>query len=47
MGITIIDAGHFNTENIIFLNIMKSILAKFVDIEVIQSETSEDVYKFF
>lgn len=47
MGITIIDPGHFKTEWIIFLEVMKNIENKFRDIEFIHSKVSSDPYEFF
>lgn len=45
-GISIIDAGHFNTEFITFLKVMKKIEDKFKDIEFIHSKVNKDPYKF-
>ena len=47
MGITIIDPGHFKTEWIIFLEVMKNIEDKFSSIEFIHSKVSSDPYEFF
>lgn len=47
MGYSIIDAGHFNTEWIVFLEVMKKIEDKFKDIEFIHSISSVDPYTFF
>lgn len=46
MGINIIDAGHFASEQIVFFNVMKNIINKFSDIEFILSKTEEDPYTF-
>lgn len=46
MGITIIDPGHFKTEWIVFLEVMKSIESKLENIEFIHSKVSKDPYKF-
>lgn len=47
MGMSIIDAGHFNTEWIVFLEVMKEIGDKFKDIEFIPSKNSKDPYEFY
>ncbi|MGG7176505.1 Nif3-like dinuclear metal center hexameric protein [Clostridium paraputrificum] len=46
MGITILDPGHFPTEWIVFLEVMKRIEDKFPDIEFIHSKVSVDPYEF-
>ena len=46
MGINIIDIGHFSSEWLPFLEVMKNIKDKFSDIEFIESEKSEDPYTF-
>lgn len=46
MGINIIDAGHFASEQIVFFNVMKNIINKFSDIEFILSKVEEDPYTF-
>ena len=46
MGINIIDIGHFASEQIVFFNVMKSIIDKFNDIEFILSKVEEDPYTF-
>ena len=46
MGINIIDAGHFASEQIVFFNVMKKLLDKFSDIEIILSKVEEDPYTF-
>lgn len=47
MGVTIIDAGHFSTEWIIFLNVMKKVKKSFEKLEFINSNISKDPYTFF
>lgn len=46
MGINIIDAGHFASEQIVFFNVMKNIIDKFKDVEFILSKVEEDPYTF-
>lgn len=46
LGVTILDAGHFPTEWLIFLKVMKRLEEKFEEIEFIHSEVSEDPYTF-
>lgn len=46
IGLTIIDPGHFKTEWIVFLNVMKKIEEKFPEIEFIPSNECEDPYEF-
>ena len=46
MGINIIDAGHFASEQIVFFNVMKNIIDKFTDVEFILSKVEEDPYTF-
>lgn len=46
MGISIIDAGHFSTEFIAFLNTMEFLKEKFKDVEFITSKKSNDPYEF-
>ena len=46
LGITIIDAGHFNTEWLVFLETMKTLKESFKDIEFIDSKVSSDPYTF-
>lgn len=46
MGITIIDPGHFKTEWIVFLEVMKPIESKLENIEFIHSKVSKDPYEF-
>lgn len=46
MGITIIDPGHFKTEWIVFLKVMKTIECKLKDVEFIHSKVSKDPYEF-
>ena len=44
MGINIIDVGHFASEQIVFFNVMSSIVEKFDDIEFLFSKAEEDPY---
>jgi dinuclear metal center YbgI/SA1388 family protein len=46
MGISIIDIGHFSSEQIVFFEVMKRIRDKFKDIEFINSRVEEDPYTF-
>lgn len=46
LGVSIIDAGHFNTEWLVFLNVLKGLENEFENIEFIKSEKSEDPYTF-
>lgn len=46
MGITIIDAGHFSTEWIVFLKVMENIKKEFGNIEFVNSKKAEDPYVF-
>ena len=46
MGISIIDPGHFPTEWIVFLRVMKSIEDKFKNIQFIHSKCSKDPYEY-
>lgn len=45
-GITILDAGHFPTEWLVFLRVMTKLEERFPEIEFIHSEESEDPYSF-
>lgn len=45
-GITIIDAGHFSTEWLTFLGVMKNIEEKFSEVEFVHSNKSKDPYMF-
>lgn len=48
LGISIIDAGHFSTEWVAFLEVMKKIEDKFKsDIEFISSKVAQDPYTFY
>lgn len=47
MGITVIDAGHFNTEWLIFLKVMKKIEDKFAGITFYHSDVSKDPYEIY
>jgi dinuclear metal center YbgI/SA1388 family protein len=46
MGVTILDPGHFSTEWISFLNVMRKIESKFHELEFIVSKKSKDPYSF-
>lgn len=46
MGISIIDAGHFSTEFIAFINSLEFLKEKFKDVEFITSKKSNDPYDF-
>lgn len=46
MGINIIDAGHFASEQVVFFDVMKNIINKFNDVEFILSKVEEDPYTF-
>lgn len=46
MGITIIDAGHFNTEALAFNNVIKKIEKKLNNIEFIYSKVNSDPYEY-
>ena len=46
LGVTILDAGHFPTEWLVFLKVMKRLEEKFTEIEFIHSRVSEDPYTF-
>lgn len=46
MGVSIIDAGHFSTEYIVFLKTLEFLKEKFKDIEFIASKKSKDPYEF-
>lgn len=46
MGISIIDAGHFSTEFIAFLNSLEFLKEKFKDVEFITSKKCNDPYDF-
>ena len=47
MGVSIIDAGHFNTEYLVFLQVMQIVKDQFKDIEFIDSTVNKDPYEFF
>lgn len=47
MGITILDVGHFASEQLVFFNVMKRLEEKFDDIEFITSKVEEDPFKFY
>lgn len=46
MGISILDVGHFASEQIIFFNVMKKIEEQFGDVKFIISKVEEDPYEF-
>lgn len=46
MKISIIDAGHFSTEYLVFLKTLEFLKEKFKDVEFIASEKSTDPYEF-
>ncbi|NMF03460.1 Nif3-like dinuclear metal center hexameric protein [Clostridium beijerinckii] len=46
LGISIIDAGHFSTEYLVFLKTLDFLKEKFKDVEFIASKKSEDPYEF-
>lgn len=47
LGVTILDADHFNTEWLVFLEVMKKITKEFNDVEFIESEKTENPYEIF
>lgn len=47
MGISIIDAGHFASEWLVYLNVINKIKDIFEDVEILVSEKAEDPYKFY
>lgn len=46
MGISIIDVGHFASEQIVFFEVMNTLKYKFKDIEFLTSKVEEDPYIF-
>lgn len=46
MGISIIDAGHFSTEYIVFLKTLEFLKEKFKEVEFIDSKKCADPYEF-
>lgn len=46
MGISIIDAGHFNTEYVVFLKTLEFLNDEFKNVEFIKSKNSSDPYDF-
>lgn len=46
MGISIIDVGHFASEQMVFFQVMNKLKDKFMDIEFITSKLEEDPYDF-
>ena len=47
LGLTIIDAGHFHTENPVVKVLAEKIAAEFPEVEVLLSRTHSDCMKFF
>lgn len=47
MGISILDVGHFASEQLVFFNVMKKLEEKFRDIEFITSKVEEDPFNFY
>lgn len=47
MGISILDVGHFASEQIIFFNVMERLKEKFKDIEIVTSKVEEDPFSFY
>lgn len=47
MGISILDVGHFASEQIVFFFVMKKLKEKFKDIEFITSKVEEDPFSFY
>lgn len=45
-GVSIIDIGHFASEQLVFFKVMDNILTKFNDIEFIKSKTEKDPYEY-
>ena len=46
MGVSIIDAGHFGTEFLVFLKTLEFLKEQFKDVEFIDSKKSKDPYEF-
>lgn len=46
MGISIIDAGHFSTEWLVFIKTLQFLKEKFPDVKFINSKTCKDPYEF-
>lgn len=46
MGVSIIDAGHFGTEFVVFLKTLEFLKDEFKDVEFINSNKSKDPYEF-
>lgn len=46
LGISIIDAGHFSTEYLVFIKVLKFLKEKFKDVELLTSRKSVDPYEF-
>ncbi len=47
MGLNLIDAGHFHTENPVCTYLVERLQAAFPDVEVVLSEVHRDCAKFF
>ena len=47
MGLSIIDAGHFETEWLTYLEVINKIKSSFGEIEILISEKTENPYKFY
>lgn len=47
MKISILDVGHFASEQIIFFNVMENLKEKFKDVEFITSTVEEDPFSFY
>ena len=47
MGVSILDVGHFASEQIVFFDVMKRLEEKFEDIEFITSKVEEDPFNFY
>lgn len=47
MGISILDVGHFASEQIIFFNVMRRLKEKFGNVEFITSKVEEDPFSFY
>lgn len=47
LGISILDVGHFASEQLVFFNVMKKLEEKFRDIEFITSKVEEDPFNFY
>ena len=47
MGISILDVGHFASEQITFFSVMERLKEKFKDIEIVTSKVEEDPFSFY